>query len=86
MDGRWKRGTGNSDEAWQERKQLVNKSRPILDILKDILEYELKCLESKKLSEQEYDKPSWAYYQADLNGSKRVYQKILDLVSIKETK
>jgi hypothetical protein len=43
-------------------------------------------LEDNELKSDVYNTSNWAYLQADINGAKRTYRKVIDLLPIKESK
>jgi len=81
----WLKGA-KTPEAKKERKALIQASLPTLNILKEILEDELTNLEDNELKSDVYNASNWAYLQADINGAKRTYRKVIDLLPIKESK
>jgi hypothetical protein len=82
----WYRGCLNNEELKKERKALLLASTPALNVLKDILIDQLKTLEANEIATDVYNTPSWAYAQADINGCKRTYKRIIDLLSSEEFK
>lgn len=81
----WLKGA-KTPEAKKERKALIQAALPTLKILKEILEDELTNLEDNELKSDVYNASNWAYLQADINGAKRTYRKVIDLLPIKESK
>jgi hypothetical protein len=81
----WLKGA-KTPEAKKERKALIQAAMPTLKILKEILEDELNNLEDNELKSDVYNASNWAYLQADINGAKRTYRKVIDLLPIKESK
>ena len=81
----WLKGA-QTPQAKQERKALIHAAKPALVLLKEILELELKNLEDNELKPEMYDVSNWAYHQADINGAKRTYRKVIDLLPIEESK
>lgn len=63
-------------------KEYIQGSQKVLDRIKEICYNSIKNGEQSK--ESDYDSPSWAYKQADLNGYLRAYQEILSLVDIED--
>lgn len=64
----------------EDFKQLVLSSSKLLDRLKEIC---YTTIQNGELTKQvDYDCPSWAYKQADLNGYMRAYREIADLADI----
>jgi hypothetical protein len=81
----WLKGA-KTPEAKKERKALIQAALPTLKILKEILEDELNNLEDNELKSDVYNASNWAYLQADINGAKRTYRKVIDLLPIEESK
>jgi hypothetical protein len=81
----WLKGA-KTPEAKKERQALIQAAKPALKILKEILEDELNNLEDNELKSDVYNTSNWAYLQADINGAKRTYRKVIDLLPIKESK
>lgn len=84
MKTAWLKGAKTLD-AKKERKALIQAGKPALKLLKQILESELQTLEDNELKNDVYNASNWAYLQADINGSKRTYRKVIDLLPIEET-
>lgn len=84
MKTAWLKGAKTLD-AKKERKALIQAGKPALKLLKQILESELQTLEDNELKNDVYNASNWAYLQADTNGSKRTYRKVIDLLPIEET-
>ena len=59
--------------------RVVN-SKEVLDVLKNILETEVKGLDKAMLDRSHYGLSSWEYFQADQLGSKRALLKVLSLL------
>ena len=68
-----------TDKEKKDFFESLTNNRFVLGRLKDILLEDLEALEKQGVSD--YDSPSWAYKQADLNGQKRQIQRVLDLLS-----
>ena len=81
----WLKGA-KTPEAKQERKAVMQAAIPAMQVLKDILEDELNNLEDNELKSEMYNTSNWAYLQADINGAKRTYRKVIDLLPIEESK
>ena len=81
----WLKGA-KTPEAKKERKALIQAALPTLKILKEILKDELNNLEDNELKSDVYNASNWAYLQADINGAKRTYRKVIDLLPIEESK
>ncbi len=65
-----------------ERKKLILENKYLFDTLKEVIESDLKALEISQVSTKRYDSGTWAYRQADYNGSKRTLNDILTLLTI----
>lgn len=81
----WLKGA-TTPEAKKERKAVIQAGIPALTVLKEILEDELNNLEANELKSDVYNTSNWAYLQADINGAKRTYRKVIDLLPIEESK
>lgn len=66
----------------QEFEKTVQGSRRVLNRLKDILEEREKELNNSELDPNTYEEASWAYRQADINGSKRTLNSLRKLVDL----
>ena len=85
MKTAWLKGA-KTPEAKKERQAIIVAANPALKLLKEILEYELNNLEDNELKSDVYNASNWAYLQADINGAKRTYRKVIDLLPIEESK
>lgn len=85
MKTAWLKGAKTA-EAKKERKAIIINSREGLEVLKTILQDELSLLEDNSTKLEDYNVSNWAYLQADVNGAKRTYKKIIDLLSLEESK
>jgi len=72
--------SGLTPERKVELEASIRNSRFILDRLTEILEEELKSLESDQ--KVDYQSPSWAYLQADNNGARRTLRNLLKLTKL----
>ena len=81
----WLKGA-KTPEAKKERKAVIQAALPALTVLKEILQDELNNLEDNELKSDVYNASNWAYLQADINGAKRTYRKVIDLLPIEESK
>jgi len=79
----WTKGV--SGEAKDQLELAVRHSTVALGRFKKMLEEKLVGLESQETKSDAYENPSWAYFQADLNGSKRAYKEMIALLSFLET-
>ena len=66
----------------KDRQDYLLEHKFIFNLLSEICNEELQILEKEQLNKNRYDEPSWVYKQADYNGSKRTYEKLLDLLNI----
>lgn len=55
---------------------------PEIKKFKDYLEKQLEDIRKSRLGKSQYDKPSWAYLQADLNGKESEILRLLNLLTI----
>jgi hypothetical protein len=74
--------SANGSDEKKKLKDYYIEHRLIFDNLVKILEEERKVLVNQSESTKRYENPSWAYQQADFIGSKRVYDKVIDLLTI----
>jgi hypothetical protein len=81
----WLKGA-KTPQAKKERKAIIINSREGLEVLRTILETKLSNLEDNATKADDYNVSNWAYLQADINGCKRTYKEIIDLLSIEESK
>jgi hypothetical protein len=65
-------------EEKEKLKQSILSQKEVLDRLKGILEPMLKGVQPAN----DYDKPSWAFKQADRNGFNRALTDVLDLIKL----
>lgn len=68
----------------EEKESLeagIRHSTLALGKLEEIIVSKLSDITSRECKTESYDKPSWAYYQADMNGQKKAYRELIDLLS-----
>lgn len=75
----WTQGLRNPTEK-EEFEKIVYASKKVLDKLKDIVYNKINGVE--KTSLQDYESPSWAYRQADINGYRRAMEEMLSILTI----
>lgn len=73
-----------TEDSKKDRRKLIMTHKPVLDILKTIMEKKLEALTTAQVSKNLYDSPNWAYMQADYAGAARVYKEMIDLLTIEE--
>lgn len=73
-------------EERSERVQFVRSHIELVKVINNILKRDLEALERKKVSQADYTSPSWAYLQADLNGSIRVLKEYINILDQEEIK
>jgi hypothetical protein len=78
MQTRWYQHLPKAEQ--EEVKNIVVNSQKLLDILKEICYNTIQ--NGVKTQEADYDCPSWAFKQADLNGYLRAYNEILQLSNL----
>lgn len=69
----------------EEKKRFrsyIYTSRTILDRQLDLIKDMEDALDSKELDENQYDSPSWAARQADINGYRRCLRKMKQLLTL----
>lgn len=74
----WFKGIPEADIEMHKKSVLASKF--LLDILKEVCYNSISELDNA--SAADYDSPSWAYKQADKNGARRAYQRIIDICTI----
>lgn len=79
----WFRGVDNRiSEQRKARMAELQAAEPVIHVLKDILERDLKQRQKAQRSKEEYDNPQWPYLQADYNGSIRELERILKMLPL----
>lgn len=63
-----------------EFQASLSEARIVIAILDKLIKSDLRLSETEELSKDVYENPSWPYFQADKNGEKRAYKKILQLI------
>jgi hypothetical protein len=71
-----------SEAEKAKRKEILLQNTYLLSVLKGMMEGDLRLLDKEMTSTKRYDDQSWAYRQADYIGSKRVYEKVIELLEI----
>ena len=77
MKAAWYKECKTKDDKNKVRQTILS-NRESLDRLKEILEPMLKGVQPAN----DYDKPSWAFKQADRNGFNRALTDVLDLIKL----
>ncbi len=72
------------DEEREEFKKYVANSSALLDRLTEIVNMKIAAAESRRLSEKDYNNPSWPLKQADTIGYLRAWHEILALTKRKD--
>lgn len=78
MHSAWFKGLKTKEEKDRRKQEIISHSTFIED-LKELLQAEF-----RKDKFEDYDSPSWAYKQADLNGYNRALTKVLSILNIEE--
>jgi hypothetical protein len=79
LTNKWMTGVPKGDkEASEARRRDIEMGEPALRVLAAFLTKELESLRKQQTAKQDYEQASWAYNQADFNGSIRQLEKILD--------
>ena len=78
MHSAWFKGLKTKEEKDRRKQEIISHSTFIED-LKELLQTEF-----RKDKFEDYDSPSWAYKQADLNGYNRALTKVLSILNIEE--
>jgi len=79
MDGRWLSHLKTEEER-RKFKEYINGSVPLFDRLRSILEKELEEEKRRQRKVENYEKASWAFFQADSIGAQRALHKAIDLL------
>lgn len=77
-DTRWFKGL--DEKEIEERKKHLLANKKTLDIVRDIV-YNM-GIGAGRVTEKDYDCPSWSHKQAHTNGLKEAFQRIEKLVSL----
>lgn len=81
MKNSWTQGLSEQQE--QEVRKEYAQSPVLRERLKTLLDAKIAVSDGNAQSKVNYEKPSWAYYQADANGYKRAINEIISLISTK---
>lgn len=81
MNTKWYLGA-RDEEAKKARAAVVRGSRPGLEVLRDILQFELDSLERRQESPANYESPAWAAKQADYLAERRTLKSLIDLLTL----
>lgn len=79
MYTRWTKGL--TEQQKKDFDAQVVAAYPAMKKLVELLEEELNSTEKAVEDKENYSKDSWAYFQADLIGEKRVYKKIIRIIN-----
>lgn len=77
MDVKWTKGT--KGEAKDRRKKEVLSYRTAFEDLKEVL-VDLQ----ENVGTPDYESPSWAFKQADINGYNRAIERVINLINLKD--
>lgn len=64
----------------EERAAVLVASSKGFALLSAIIKDKLEAVQKERVSKDGYASPSWALYQADLNGEERAYRALLDIL------
>lgn len=76
---------GRSEKEKAELEYILRNNTILMQALLDILTRYEQAESRTEISSGQYDNPSWAYKQADINGAKRALAKVRTLFTIMET-
>lgn len=79
MFTRWTKGL--SDQEIKEFQTSVVSAQKLLKKIKEVAEEELSYTENASLDKDNYTLPAWPYFQADVLGQQRAYNKVLKLIN-----
>lgn len=74
------------DEVRGERAEMVKSAKPVLDILRGILEKDIALKQAANLALKNYETAAWPYLQAEVNGEMRALQNVISLLTLEESK
>lgn len=74
---------GLTEQQGQEVRKEYAQSPVLRERLNTLIRNKIDVSDSNAQSKVNYEKPSWAYYQADANGYKRALNEIISLISTK---
>ncbi len=74
---------GLNEQQEKEVRSEYAHSPVLRERLNKLLRDKIDVSEAQAQSKQNYEKPSWAYHQADANGYKRAINEIISLISTK---
>lgn len=77
MKSRWYKGCKTEEDRAQRDKEIAA-ARPALNVLRNILEEDLRTVDRDSLKKDHYYLPSWSEYQADRIGAKRELKRIIE--------
>lgn len=63
-----------------ERAAVLVASSKGFALFAALIKDKLEAVQKERVSKEGYDSPSWALYQADLNGEERAYRQLLDIL------
>lgn len=64
----------------QEMKSNLAAAKVAFDVLVKLLEQDVSSAKKESKAKENYDKAAWPYLQADLIGTQRAYEKVIDLL------
>lgn len=74
------------DDKKEEFLKYISRSKRVLNRLKDLFTEDLKGLDNKETSVENFDLPNWDYRQAYANGYKAALKKYIRLVDLDQQK
>ncbi len=77
MDTRWLKSF--TPDQYEDRKKKVASYKNAFADLKELLEKEMEDIPAP-----DYNNPSWAYKQADINGANRKLKEIIKLITLND--
>jgi len=76
---RWTSHLGTTEDRRGFEQRLIE-SRDIIQRLAQIIRDDLRSSQNSTLREEGYDRPTWAFHQADQIGFQRALTKVLELI------
>lgn len=64
--------------------EMFNNSETMIERLKDVLKKKSNEAHNTQLSDKQYEKPSWAYEQAYLNGYQKAHEELIVLLTFRD--
>jgi homoserine dehydrogenase len=73
-----------TDELKKEFLTKLAAADDVLSRIKTLIEEDIVTANKKSLAQEGYENPNWAFYQADLLGEMRAYNKVIRMIDTQE--